>query len=54
MPSANEIENQNNLLLDQRDIMEEVANLFEDAAISGEMNKNLIIYLKMLKNKLLK
>ena len=37
MPSANEIENQNNLLLDQRDIMEEVANLFEDAAISGEM-----------------
>jgi len=37
MPSSREIENQNNLLLDQRDIMEEIADLFEEAAVSGEM-----------------
>ena len=37
MPSSREIENQNNLLNDQRDIMEEIADLFEEAAVSGEM-----------------
>ena len=37
MPSSREIEKQNDLLLDQRDIMEEIANLIEDAAVSGEM-----------------
>ena len=37
MPSANEINQQNESLFEQRDLMEEIANLFEEAAISGEM-----------------